>query len=182
MTAARSGPLSHVLAVDLSQGLAGSYAATLLEGVGARVNRFDVEAPAGRSEGERLGGRRRPVRSPDDDDLLIRAFAGADVLIHDCELSEALPGWDDERLRSVNPRLIRVSIPHFPSSSALADIPADETVVAAHAGIYGDQGGRGAKPVFLSLPICSYASAVLTCCGVTAALLARGPEDGGQDV
>ena len=182
MTAARSGPLSHVLAVDLSQGLAGSYAATLLEGVGARVIRFDVEAPAGRSENGRLGGRRRVVRSPDDDELLTRAFAAADVLIQDRGLSEALPGWDDERLRSVNPRLIRASIPNFPSGSELAGIPADETVVAAYAGIYGDQGGRGAKPVFLSLPICSYAAAVLACCGATAALLARGAEDGGQDV
>ena len=78
--------------------------------------------------------------------------------------------------------MIRASIPHFPSGSELAGIPADETVVAAHAGIYGDQGGRGARPVFLSLPICSYAAAVLACCGVTTALLARGPEDCGQDV
>ncbi len=182
MTAAQLGPLSHVLAVDLSQGLAGSYAATLLEGVGARVIRFDVEASAGRSGDARLGGRRRIVRSPDDDALLTRAFAAADVLIQDCGLSEALEGWDDERLRSANPRLVRASIPYFPSGSELAGIPADETVVAAYAGIYGDQGGRGAKPVFLSLPISSYAAAVLTCCGVTSALLVRGPEDGGQDV
>ena len=182
MTAAQLGPLSHVLAVDLSQGLAGSYAATLLEGVGARVIRFDVEASAGRSEDARLGGRRRIVRSPDDDGLLSRAFAAADVLIQDRGLSEALHGWDDARLRSANPRLIRASIPHFPSGSELAGIPADETVVAAYAGIYGDQGGRGAKPVFLSLPIAGYAAAVLTCCGVTSALLARGPEGGGQDV
>ena len=179
---ARSGPLSHVLAVDLSQGLAGSYAATLLEGVGAQVIRLDAEAPAVRSENARLGGRRRVVRSPDDDELLTQAFAAADVLIQDRGLSEALPGWDDEKLRSVNPILIRASIPHFPSGSDLARIPADETVVAAHAGIYGDQGGRGARPVFLSLPICSYAAAVLVCCGVTAALLARGPEGSGQDV
>jgi len=182
VTAARSGLLSHVLAVDLSQGLAGSYAATLLEGVGARVIRFDMEAPAGRSEGERLGGPRRPVRSPDDDGLLTRAFAAADVLVQDDHVAAALPGWSDERLHSVNPRLIRASIPSFPSGSELTKIPADETVVAAYAGIYGDQGGRGAKPVFLSLPICSYAAAVLACCGATAALLARGPEGGGQDV
>lgn len=182
MTAARSGPLSHVLAVDLSQGLAGSYAATLLEGVGARVIRFDVDAPTGRSEDARLGGRRRPVRLPEDDSLIARAVAAADVLIQDGHLAATPTGWDDARLRSVNPRLIRASVPSFPSGSELADIPADETVVAAYAGIYGDQGGRGAKPVFLSLPICSYAAAVLTCCGVTAALLARGPKDGGQDV
>ena len=97
-------------------------------------------------------------------------------------MAAALSGWDDERLRSVNPRLIRASIPDFPSGSALAAIPSDETVVAAYAGIYGDQGGRGARPVFLSLPICSYAAAVLTCCGITTALLARRPEGGGQEV
>ena len=182
MTVARSGPLSHVLAVDLSQGLAGSYAATLLEGVGARVIRFDVETPTGRSEEERLGGRRRLVRLPEDDGLIARAVVASDVLIRDGNVAAALPAWDDERLRSVNSSLIRASIPSFPSGSDLARIPADETVVAAHAGIYGDQGGRGARPVFLSLPICSYAAAVLACCGVTSALLTRGPEDGGQDV
>ena len=183
--AERSGPLAHVLAVDISRELAGSYAATLLETVGARILRFDPQAPDGRTRDARElfhGGERRAVRPPDDDGLLTRAFAAADVLVHDRGVAAVLPGWDDERLRAVNPRLIRASFPNFPSGSALAGIPADETVVAAYAGIYGDQGGRGAAPVFLSLPICSYAAAVLGCCGITAALLARGPEDGGQDV
>ncbi len=183
MTAAPSDALSHVLAVDLSQGLAGSFAATLLEGVGARVIRLGAETKIGGGAKPRLGGPRRPVRLPEDDGLIARAVAAADVLVLDGNVASIVPGWDDERLRSVNPRLIHASIPHFPSGSDLARIPADETVVAAYAGIYGDQGGRGAKPVFLSLPICSYAAAVLTCCGgVTSALLARGPEDGGQGV
>ena len=183
--AERSGPLAHVLAVDISRGLVGSYAATLLETVGARILRFDPQATDGRTRDAREpfhGGERRAVRPPDDDGLLTRAFAAADVLVHDRGVAAVVPGWDDERLRAVNPRLIRASFPNFPSGSALAGIPADETVVAAYAGIYGDQGGRGAAPVFLSLPICSYAAAVLGCCGVTAALFARGPEDGGQDV
>ena len=182
MTVAQSGPLSHVLAVDLSRGLAGSYAAMLLETIGAKVLRFEV--PAGQAGGQRRPldrGERHVVRSPDDG-LPARALAAADVLIHDGDMAAALSGWDDERLRSVNPHLIRASIPNFPSGSELAGIPSDETVVAAYAGIYGDQGGRGARPVFLSLPICSYAAAVLTCCGITTALLTRGPEDGGQEV
>ena len=48
MTLAQSGPLSHVLAVDLSRGLAGSYAAMLLETVGAKVLRFEI--PPGQAE------------------------------------------------------------------------------------------------------------------------------------
>jgi crotonobetainyl-CoA:carnitine CoA-transferase CaiB-like acyl-CoA transferase len=64
----------------------------------------------------------------------------------------------------------------------VADLPADDGVVNAYAGVYGDQGGWQEPPIYVHLPIASYAAAFLAALGIGAALYARQSTGRGQKV
>ena len=184
------GPLESVKIVDLCRDLAGSYACMLLGDMGAQV--VKVEPVGGdplRSEptfqfwnrGRRSLG--LDLQMAEGRGIIRRLIAESDVLVETFLPGEARSlGVDYDTLSPVNPRLIYCAMPPFGESGPLVGLPADDGVVSAHAGIYGDQGGEGQPPVFVHLPIASYGAAFLAAFAVASALYTREMDGPGQKV
>ena len=181
------GPYSGVVVLDLDSDVAGAYATMLLAELGAETVRVDSGRFAG-DERFRLWNRRKTIAALDplgsaDRSALVDLVRGADVLVR--TMSGAGPGragLSYPSLRPMNPRLVYCAIPPFGETGPLADAPADEGVVATHAGIYGDQGGWDGPPVYVNLPIASYGAAFLAAGSIGAALCEREASGLGQQV
>ena len=182
-----AGPYSGVVVLDLDSDVAGAYATMLLAELGAETVRVD----SGRFVADsrfRLWNRRKTIAALDshssaDRPALIDLVRGADVLVRTMPRSEVdRVGLSYPSLRPINPRLVYCAIPPFGESGPLADAPADEGVIAAHAGIYGDQGGWDGPPVYVNLPIASYGAAFLAAGAIGAALCERETSGLGQQV
>ncbi len=176
-----AGPLTGLRVVDVTTTMAGAVATMLLAHHGAEVTA--VEPPAGHPlAGEAGFGVWAPGKTVVPANLrttagrsVVRALAAtADVLLDD------LPPGDLERfnldpasLAAINPRLIHTSITACGAVGPWRDLPADESLVAALSGIMRRQPGFRDGPMYITLPLCSYAAALLSLHGIGAALLAR---------
>ncbi|MBI4337549.1 MAG: CoA transferase [Chloroflexi bacterium] len=188
------GVLAGVLVVELSQQMAAPYICMLLATMGARVVKLEPPHLPTRVQGLFQPQHRalldRGKESVDVDvttglgaEVVHRLAARADVWVEDLLPSAARKLQTDfSSLAAINPRLVYCAVPPFGEGGPLADVPADDVVVAAHSGIYGDQGGDGGPPVFVYLPLPSYGAAFTGCLAVTAALLAREATGQGQKV
>jgi crotonobetainyl-CoA:carnitine CoA-transferase CaiB-like acyl-CoA transferase len=186
-TGSYSGPYSGITVLDLDSDVAGAYASMLLAEQGATVVRLD----SGRFAGDtrfRLWNRSKrvvpldPLSAQDRPDLE-EMVKEADVVVRTMLRSEAeAAGLAYEALEPLNPRQIYCAIPPFGETGPMADVPADDGVVGAHAGIYGDQGGWDGPPVYVHLPIASYGAAFLAVSAIGAALYSRGATGLGQAV
>ena len=182
-----AGPYSGISVLDLDSDVAGAYATMLLAELGAETARVD----SGRFAGDarfRLWNRQKTIVSLDpqtsaDRPALIDLVRGADVLVRTTPGAEAVrAGLSYSSLRPLNRRLVYCALPPFGESGPLADAPADEGVIAAHAGIYGDQGGWDGPPVYVNLPIASYGAAFLAAGAIGAALCEREASGLGRQV
>ena len=180
-----AGPYTGILVLDLDTDAAGAYASMLLADLGAETVRAD-SGRNGNADGFRLWNRSKSVVRLDpaggaDLSEITELVRRADVVIRTVPMSEADgQGLSFPLLRAVNPRLIYCSIPPFGDGGPLADAPADDGVVAAHAGIFGDQGGWEETPVYVDLPIASYGAAILATGAIGAALYEREESGRGQ--
>ena len=182
-----TGPYSGITVVDLDSDMAGAYASMLLGDLGAAVVRVE-----GRDHGDdprfRLWNRGKRVvaldpASPSDRPVLERIVRAADVVVRTLSPAAAVAaGLDYGSLGRLNPRQIYCAITPFGESGPLADVPADEGVVSAHVGIYGDQGGWDDPPVYVHLPIAGYGAAFLAAGAIGAALYSRETTGLGQMV
>ncbi len=122
-----------------------------------------------------VAGRDRPA--------LLELARRTDVLVRTMPLEKSDSGvLSYSALCELNPRLVYCAIPPFGESGQLAGAPADDGAVAAHAGIFGDQGGWHAPPVRVGLPIPSYGAAFLAVGAIAAALAERERSGLGQEV
>ncbi|MFN3974614.1 MAG: CaiB/BaiF CoA transferase family protein [Dehalococcoidia bacterium] len=184
--------LEGLLVVDLGKALAPRYAAMLLGDMGARVVRIErgEPPPAGlwHPHLARLfdRGKESAILALDTlqgREALNGLLARADVLLHDLtpEGAHALR-LTGPLLAERFPRLVVCRMPPFPWGWPQAHLPADDGLISAWTGIYGDQGGVGNPPAFVYLPLPSYGAALNGVIAVTAALLARHKGGRGQEV
>lgn len=188
-----AGACAGIRVLDCSRGAAGSLAAMVLADFGADVIRFE---PAGDGSAEivpqdlLLHRGKRSVRFDLDDaadrETLLRVLPSADILIEDWG-----PGVGDELglsgdvLAGANPALIHCSITGFGTTGPYANVPADDALVMAKAGILRDQPGweqDGKRPIYRSCPDGTYFAGMLTAQGALAALRARDLTGRGQHI
>jgi crotonobetainyl-CoA:carnitine CoA-transferase CaiB-like acyl-CoA transferase len=91
-------------------------------------------------------------------------------------------GLDYASLSKVHSRLVFCGITPFGENGPLSLKPADDNVVAAFSGTIAAQGGLGQPPVFVFIPLASYATAMLTAYGASLALFVREATGKGQQV
>ena len=184
-TTSDSAPLEGCRVIDFGHYFAGPLAGMLLADQGAEVVKID-----------RLGQKQTPqpvdtvfnrgkqrlqldLKTPDDLENAKQLVKSADVLIENFRpgVMRALGLGPDEMTR-LNPRLIYLSLPGFPSADEFkASIRAFEGVVSAATGFFRDlhdiRRELEAPPVYTPLPVPSAYAAVHGALAVTLALYAR---------
>jgi len=175
------GAFHDMRVIDFTQGIAGPYAAMLLAEQGADV--IKVEPPTG----DRMRGKpaffvmnrskRGIVLDLDSDGGRAKALelaSGADVLLVD-ELASALErkGIDYATVASRNPSVVYCHMPLYGSRGPNADLSPDDDLLAAVSGVFGLQWSYREAPVYLVVPVASYATGVLAASAVAATLFDR---------
>jgi crotonobetainyl-CoA:carnitine CoA-transferase CaiB-like acyl-CoA transferase len=178
--------------LDLTEGLAGPLVTMILADFGAEVVRARAEPVEGSDEPLRLlldRGKKQVdlhLRSAEGTTAvreLIRTFDVVVVALPAAEVDEAGLGY--EAVRELNPALVYCDITGFGRSGPLAQLPAEDGLVMAKAGVFRGQAGwhaDGGRPVFRAGKEGSYFAAMLALQGILAALRARQVTGEGQQV
>jgi CoA:oxalate CoA-transferase len=180
-------PLSGLKIVDLTRVLSGPFCTALLGDLGAEV--VKVEAPEGdtvRNQGASQNGLswyfaqfnrnkrslRLDLRTQAGRDILARLIAQSDVLVENFRpgVLDRL-GFDEARLRCLNPRLIVTSINGFGSAGPYRDRPAFDFIAQAMSGFMSVNGGPEDAPLRSGLPISDLVAGLYAALSVTAAVL-----------
>jgi len=178
-----SGPLEGVRVIDLSQVIAGPYGPALLAQSGADVVKVEPlegemwrAGPPASFQSLNSGKRSLPInlRSAEGRAVMHRLCAWADVLVENFRpgVVERL-GVDYATIAAVNPRLIYVSVSAFGASGPYAHRPGFDPLLQAMAGTECAQGGPHNPPVFMSVAITDFTTAMLQAGMVTLALFDR---------
>jgi len=168
------GILDGVRVLDFAEGLAGSVAALLLAEAGATV--VKIEPPNGstlRGSGAfAVWNRSKTSVALDvlgtDREAFDRLLKAADVLVLDLPPAEAgHHGLDSGALARTAPSLIVCSVTGFPAGHPDDDLPADDTLVLAAAGLMDEQQPVCRDgPTYLRFPLGSWGAAWLAAVGV----------------
>jgi crotonobetainyl-CoA:carnitine CoA-transferase CaiB-like acyl-CoA transferase len=189
-------PFAGLKVVDLSQGVAGPYAAMLLAQYGADV--IKVEPPEGdwaRALGKRYGdltafsiaanlGKRAIVLDLKTDEgraTLRRLAAGADVFLESFRPGVAARlgvGYPD--VAALSPRVIYLSVSGFGQTGPDAERPAVDTVFQAFTGIMSVNRGGDGIPHRVGVIVMDMATALASFQAVAVALYARRDEPRGR--
>ena len=201
----RPGPLAGLRVVDVSTVLAGPYCAMLLGDLGADV--IKVEPPEGDStrgwgppwvgpeaaDGSRTAayylavnrnkrGLRLDLKAPAGAEILRRLMSDSDILVENFRVGGfARLGFDDEALRTLNPRLVHLAISGYGPTGPAADRPGYDFVIQAASGLMSISGApdaEGGDPTKVGVAISDVLSGMLGAVGVLAALVGR-ERDGG---
>ncbi len=200
-THARSGPLSHVVVLDLSTMLAGPYCTQILADMGARI--IKVERLEGKGDFTRhlppyfvkgasayyLSVNRNKesvvidLKRPEGRDLLLRMVQQADVLVENYRpgVMERL-GLGYAKLAEVNPRLVLCSISGFGQDGPYKERPAFDMIVQALSGSMSITGEPGHRPVRLGVPLGDLAAGMFGAIGTLAAVARRDVDGKGEHV
>jgi crotonobetainyl-CoA:carnitine CoA-transferase CaiB-like acyl-CoA transferase len=202
---ARTGPLSDVRIIDLTQALAGPFCTMLLADLGADV--VKVEAPAG-DMSRSLGPRPRDLKGCDYGGyfasvnrnkrsivLDIKTEAGAEALralvkTADAVVENARAGVMDraglgyERLREINPALVYAAIRGFgdprTGESPYTDWPAYDIVAQCMGGFVSMTGPKGSRGFRAGPGIGDIYPGTLAALGVVSAILSARRTGKGQ--
>jgi len=189
-------PYAGIKVVDLSQGIAGPYAAMLLAQQGAEV--IKVEPPDGdwaRILGRRYGdhtafsiagnlGKRSlsvDLKAEEGRKLVQALAAKADVFIEGFRPGVATRlglGWDE--LSAMNPGLIYLSVSGFGQSGPSRDRPAMDPVLQAFTGMMESNKGKDGAPTRVSFIPVDMCTALYGFQALSAALYARRSEPKGR--
>ncbi|MGO9877198.1 MAG: CaiB/BaiF CoA transferase family protein [Acidimicrobiia bacterium] len=176
--------------LDLSWGVAGPLGVLLLAEQGADV--IKVEPPGGDPFREYSGyavwnRSRRSVtvdlKRHEGADAFRRLAADADVIVETFS-----PGVTDrlgigyDAIHEINPRLVYLSCPAYPTGHRLAQRPGYDALVQASSGQQWEQPGWRPGPIFLHMPMPSMGAMFLVPTGIITALIARETTGRGQHV
>ena len=185
------GPLSDVRVLDLSAYLAGPVGPLILAELGADVVKVepltgDVHRTTEPMFAAGQRGKRAvalDLKSAGAPAVLSRLFGWADVVHHNSRvgLAERL-GYDEARVRAVNPDVVYSFASGFGEHGPRAQLPANDQLMQALAGIEAGQGGVGQPPTFLVWGAVDVTGGWISACGMLAALYARRRGGGGQSV
>ena len=184
-------PLHGVRVVDLGCYIAGPLVGMLLADQGAEV--IKVDPPAGPlfnhpvnqtlNRGKMLLA--LDLKSKDGLETLTELISSADILIENFSPGVmSRLGLSKDRLKTINPRLITLSLPGFTKDGQLSNATkAYEGIIAAATGQYTDihaiRGVFGLDPVYTALPLASVYAGVH---GATASVLALRERQAGHAI
>ncbi|MFZ1991986.1 MAG: CoA transferase [Alphaproteobacteria bacterium] len=184
------GPLSGIFVLDLSRVLAGPFATTLLNELGAQV--LKVERPEtgddSRAYGPFVDGRSAyfagvnrgkgsialALDEEEDREILLRLLRHADVLVENFRpgtLEKYGLGYD--QLKDRFPLLIYTSVSGYGQYGPLSKWPAYDLVMQAMGGVIGITGHPGQPPIRVGASVGDITAGIYTAVGVLAALYDR---------
>ncbi len=194
MSTERQGPLSRFKVIDLTRARAGPTAARHFADWGADV--IKVEMPPG-GELDPMGGARHgpdffnlhrnkrsitlDLKKPEGVAVLKKMAADADVLIENYrpDVKHRL-GFDYETLRTINPRLVYVSLSGFGQTGPYANRPGFDQIAQGMGGLMSVTGLPGQGPVRVGIPIADLSGGNYAAMGAFIALLEREVSGKGQ--
>lgn len=167
----QAGILSEITVIDMTEGVAGPYAAMVLSDMGANV--IKVERPAGdwsrpadhfNIEGElnaqfiALNRNKRDigldVASDGGKQVLTRMIGQADVLLSNYRPGVmAKLGFGYEACQAIKPNLIYCTISGFGQDGAYAQNPASDTIIQAMSGLMSLVGESDGPPMRVGFPL-----------------------------
>lgn len=184
-----NGPLSGILVIDASQGIAGPYCGAMLAGYGARV--IKVEPPQGdwgRAVGKSYGtlsaysivynrGKESVVldlKKPEDLETLYSLVSQADIFMESSRPGVAKKiAVDFETLCEKNPKLIYLSVSGFGQKGPYATRPCTDGVAQAFSGLVDGNIGLDGLPHKFDLPIVDITTGLYAFQSISMALFER---------
>ena len=188
MTIARpDGPLSRLLVLDLTQVLAGPYAAQIFGDLGARV--IKIEPPGGEMaravaphfvKGESayyLAVNRNKeslaidLKTARGRAIMLDLVRRADIVLENFRPGVAARlGFDYEALKAVNPKIVVCAISGFGQTGPYRDRPAFDIIVQAMSGGMSMTGELGGRPVRAGIPLADLSAGLYAVIGALAAV------------
>lgn len=194
-------PLEGLRVLDFSQFLAGPYAALKLADLGADVVKVERAGQGDLSRylyltDTRIGGEstifhainrnKRSVaidlKSDADRAAVAELIRGADVVLQNFRpgVMERL-GFGYEAVKALNPKIVYGSVTGYGSAGPWVDLPGQDLLAQARAGVMWLNGGAEDGPVAVGLPIADILAGAALAHGVLALLFRRERADiGGQ--
>jgi len=204
MTAGKSGTkgklLSGVRVVDMTEGVAGPYASTLLGDMGADVVKIerregDWQRSSGRGAPGRFGNpqflalnrNKRDIGvdldTPGGRGIVEQLVSKADVIVSNYRAGVmAKLGFGPARCAELRPGIIYCTISGFGQSGAYARLPASDTILQAMSGVMSVVGEADGQPLRVGFPLIDMAAANQAVQGVLLALYARLNGQGGANI
>jgi crotonobetainyl-CoA:carnitine CoA-transferase CaiB-like acyl-CoA transferase len=199
----RAKILAQVTVVDMTEGVAGPYAATLLGDMGARV--IKVERQEGdwqRSAGKGAGGKGGSVGNAqfvalnrnkrdigvdlgtaDGRRIVERLVSKADVVLSNFRAGVmAKLGFGYERCRELRPEIVYCTISGFGQDGAYAQLPASDTILQAMSGVMNVVGEADGPPLRVGFPLIDMTAANYAVQSVLLALYGRLTGQGGANI
>ncbi len=192
------GALDGIRVVDLTRILSGPFCTQLLADMGAEV--LKIEPPKGdpvRAQGVVVEGMswyfaqfNRNKKSvvldlytDEGKDILWRLLEDADVLAENFRPGVlAKMGFDEDRLKAHNPRLIIASVNGYGSTGPYIDRPSFDFIAQAMSGFMSVNGAPDADPMRAAPPMSDLVAGLYCAFGVVCALQARNRTGVGQRV
>lgn len=191
------GILSDIIVIDMTEGVAGPYAAMVLSDMGADV--VKVERPAGdwsrpadhtcvegaaNAQFAALNRNKRNIGLDVASDVgrstLARMLAQADVLLSNFRPGAmAKLGFDYPRCREINDQLIWCAISGFGQRGPMAARPASDTIMQAMSGVMSLVGEPDGPPLRVGFPLIDMAAANAAVQAIQLALYRRLKGGGG---
>ena len=197
--------LDGIVAVDLTQNVAGPYCTQLLGDFGATVIKIERPGPGDDSRGYAPAWHGGAAEAGDSTAFLaynrnkksvcvdldhragleiVRKLARqADIFVHSLKPGSAEArglGYDD--LRAENSRLIYAAISGFGETGPMRTLPGYDPLGQAHSGVISVTGHPGAPPARVVVPIIDMGSGLWLFSGILAAIIERGKTGKGAKV
>jgi crotonobetainyl-CoA:carnitine CoA-transferase CaiB-like acyl-CoA transferase len=115
------------------------------------------------------------LRADEGRDILARLIAKSDVLVDNYRPGVlSAMGFTDERLRELNPRLVRGSITGFGSTGPYRDRPSFDFIAQAMSGFMSVNGAADQPPMRSGPPVSDLVAGLYAALGIVAGLLREG--------
>ena len=191
-------PLAGVRILELSQAIAGPFAARTLGDLGAEV--IKVEQPGVGDMSRRMGphflagesayylnfnrnklGITLDLRNPQGREVFYRLVGVSDV-VFDAFRPTVLPrmGLNYDNLKQANPTIISCSLSAFGQEGPYKDRPGFDGIVQAMGGGMSVTGREGEAPVFMGFPVGDLVGGYVAALGIASALYGRRESGGGR--
>jgi crotonobetainyl-CoA:carnitine CoA-transferase CaiB-like acyl-CoA transferase len=192
--------LGKIRVVDMTEGVAGPYAATLLGDMGAQVVKVerregDWQRSAGRGEPGRFGNpqfialnrNKRDIgvdlNIADGRRIVERLVSHADVVVSNYRAGVmAKLGFGYERCIALKPDIIYCTITGFGQDGAYAQLPASDTILQAMSGVMSVVGEPDGPPLRVGFPLIDMTAASSAVQSVLLALYGRLAGQGGAEI
>ena len=193
-------PLEGVRILELSQAIAGPFAARTLGDLGAQI--IKVEQPGVGDMSRRMGphflggesayflnfnrnklGITLDLRNPRGREVFYRLVGISDA-VFDAFRPTVLPrmGLDFESLKQANPTIISCSLSAFGQEGPYRDRPGFDGIVQAMGGGMSVTGREGEAPVFMGFPVGDLVGGYVAALGIASALYGRRDTGMGQRI